>query len=248
MAKSWIRNTDWRWVQTRLKTLGFDPGPIDGEFGPLTQWAVVEFKKSRGLKARPFVGPITIAALRDGITVPPRQIGDVDMPPWLRLAHGYMGLREIPGPQHAKEILNWWQQLGLGFRTDETPWCAGFVNAMILKAGLPITPKYRAAALGWRWTGYGQRLEGPALGAVMSMVRPGRPGSGHMTFVAGIDRQGRIQGVGGNQGNRVRVNSYGVWDRDAQYHWPEGTPMPEKVGVEHLPLFDASGAVLRNEA
>jgi peptidoglycan hydrolase-like protein with peptidoglycan-binding domain len=50
-------------IQQALSTAGFVPGPIDGEFGPHTQAAVVAFQLSRGLLADGEVGPITAAEL-----------------------------------------------------------------------------------------------------------------------------------------------------------------------------------------
>jgi hypothetical protein len=52
-----------RGVQTRLKELGFDPGPIDGVFGAGTRAAVVAFQQSRGLAPDGVVGPKTKEAL-----------------------------------------------------------------------------------------------------------------------------------------------------------------------------------------
>ena len=239
--------------QRLLKKHGFYAGRIDGIAGPQTSAATIAFKKSRGLKPRDFVGPVTAMALRRSIKpAPPALTGangdNHEMPPWLRIAASFLGLREIKGRLHNLQIVKWWQKLGLSFRDDETPWCAGFGNAMILEAGLPIVKKYRAAALGWRWNGYGTRLAGPALGAVMSMERPGKPGSGHMTFVAGRDARGRIMGLGGNQGNAVSINPYHPTARNAQYHWPEGVPLPRDVGLHTLPIVSSGGAMLRNEA
>ena len=172
----------------------------------------------------------------------------VELPPWARIAYGYLGLREIPGPQHNKNILSWWEKLKLPFNDDETPWCAGFVNAMVQAAGLPIVSKNRAAALGWRWNGYGTRLAGPALGSVMSITRPVRPGSGHQTFVVGRTSDNFIVGLGGNQGNKVGLNPYHPTLRDAQYHWPEGSSPPSRTGLQTLPVIDIDAVVLRNEA
>lgn len=238
--------------QRLLRKHGFDPGPIDGVDGPRTRKATIAFKRSRGLRARDYVGPLTKMALREGITPADEAfmpgITLASQPIWMRLAYSYLGLREIPGPRHNKEILSWWEMLSLPFNDDETPWCAGFVNAMILKAGLPIVDKNRAAALGWRWNGYGKKLDGPALGAVMSMTRPGKPGSGHMTFVAGRDRSGNIMGLGGNQGNMVSINPYDPTARDAQYHYPETVSLPVTIGLETLPMINGTGAKLVNEA
>ena len=51
-------------LQTMLKTLGFDPGAIDGKFGPGTKAALISFQKSKGLLADGKAGPNTMAALQ----------------------------------------------------------------------------------------------------------------------------------------------------------------------------------------
>lgn len=238
--------------QKLLKRYGFYHGRIDGIDGPKTSAATIAFKQSRGLRARDYVGPVTIMALRKAIRPVAANIASdgerYPMPVWLRLAYSHLGLREIVGRHHNAEILGWWERLSLPFKDDETPWCAGFGNAMVQAAGLPIVSKNRAAALGWRWNGYGTRLDGPALGAIMSMERPGKPGSGHMTFVAGRDKRGNIMGLGGNQGNMVSINPYSPTARNAQYHWPEGSPTPAEIGLNSLPVITSSGAKLTNEA
>jgi len=50
-------------LQKKLKELGFNPGVIDGDFGPGVQAAVLAFQKSKGLLADGTVGPRTLAAL-----------------------------------------------------------------------------------------------------------------------------------------------------------------------------------------
>ena len=52
-----------RKLQAKLAALGFDPGVLDGEFGPHTQAAVVAFQLANGLTPDGEVGPMTAAAL-----------------------------------------------------------------------------------------------------------------------------------------------------------------------------------------
>lgn len=51
-------------VQNRLKIKGFDPGSLDGVFGPQTTAAVVAFQTANNLVPDGLVGPQTLARLR----------------------------------------------------------------------------------------------------------------------------------------------------------------------------------------
>lgn len=46
-----------RWLQERLRDLGYDPGPVDGLFGYQTHSAVMEFQRDFGLKVDAVAGP-----------------------------------------------------------------------------------------------------------------------------------------------------------------------------------------------
>lgn len=56
---------DTRWVQTRLNVLGAHL-VIDGNYGRVTRRAVVEFQKTHSLTPDGLIGPLTLAALRQG--------------------------------------------------------------------------------------------------------------------------------------------------------------------------------------
>lgn len=54
---------DVRWLQTGLKTLGYDPGPIDGIMGPRTTAAIKQFQADNGLVPDGWAGIATEAKL-----------------------------------------------------------------------------------------------------------------------------------------------------------------------------------------
>jgi peptidoglycan hydrolase-like protein with peptidoglycan-binding domain len=65
LLKRGSRGEDVRRLQEALKRLGFDPGPIDGIFGPKTEAAVKAFQKKYGLVVDGIVGPQTWAKINE---------------------------------------------------------------------------------------------------------------------------------------------------------------------------------------
>lgn len=51
-------------LQRALKSVGYNPGAIDGSYGPSTESAVKQFQQANGLVADGIAGPKTIAALK----------------------------------------------------------------------------------------------------------------------------------------------------------------------------------------
>lgn len=54
-------------LQRDLKTLGFDPGVVDGRMGPATRGAVRDFQRDRGLAVDGIPGPMTMAEIAEAI-------------------------------------------------------------------------------------------------------------------------------------------------------------------------------------
>ena len=57
------KGSDVEQIQTFLRAKGFDPGPIDGVFGPRTKVAVIAFQRANNLIVDGIVGPQTLAKL-----------------------------------------------------------------------------------------------------------------------------------------------------------------------------------------
>ncbi len=57
------RGSDVMEIQSLLKKIGYDPGPIDGIFGRRTQQAIIQFQKDNGLTADGIIGPNTYRVL-----------------------------------------------------------------------------------------------------------------------------------------------------------------------------------------
>ncbi|HEY3446429.1 MAG TPA: glucosaminidase domain-containing protein [Myxococcales bacterium] len=63
LQRSGSRGLQVKDIQERLKTAGFDPGPVDGQFGPRTEAAVKKFQADKKLVVDGIVGPQTWGAL-----------------------------------------------------------------------------------------------------------------------------------------------------------------------------------------
>lgn len=162
--------------------------------------------------------------------------------PWIKVARKYIGLAEIPGKQTAPGIARWLRELRAWWTDDETPWCGVYVGACLSEAGMG-RPKhwYRARA----YLEWGQRIAGPAYGAIAIYERGG---GGHVNFVVGVDRDGNILGLGGNQSNRVTIARFSQ-ERVLGYVWPrrpDGSPDP--FYLTPLPTLASNEPLSQNEA
>lgn len=114
---------------------------------------------------------------------------------WMDIAIKELGVTEIKGSKHNPRVIEYHATTGK-FKNDETPWCSSFVNWCITQANLKGTNS--AAAFSWRK--YGKKLSKPAFGAIAIMTYS------HVGFVAGINSDGRIVLLGGNQGDAVNLS------------------------------------------
>lgn len=139
-------------------------------------------------------------------------------PAWLAEARRYIGQREIKGVNHNPLILGWWRAIKRGgIKTDEVPWCAAFIGAMLEAVGI-VSSRFESAKSYLSW---GMPLNEPAVGCVVVF---NRDGGGHVGFVVGQTRHGLLLVLGGNQGDAVSVAAFSR-DRVAGYRWPMAVPL-----------------------
>jgi len=223
-------------IQQRLIDLGFSVGKAgaDGVIGADTERAIIAFKKSVGLLARPYIGPVTIAKLFPDVSKPeiPATNGE---PRWLTFARRYSGLREIKGKKHAPEIIEMWRVLKLPFTDDETAWCAGYVGFVLESMGIKST----RSGLARSYENWGVKLAKPVTGCIVTFKRTG---GGHVGFVVGRDAKGNIMVLGGNQSDAVNIKPFAT-SRVTGYWWPKGEPLPNG----QLPTLASDGKVSTNE-
>ncbi len=115
-------------VQKKLAALGFDPGPIDGEYGAATTAAVRAFQKAGQIEVDGIVGPETRAALSAKKTA--SIVRDLAQARTARSTAGQLALAEAikhlgekEQPQNSNRT-----EFGKWFGVDGVPWCNIFVS------------------------------------------------------------------------------------------------------------------------
>lgn len=143
-------------------------------------------------------------------------------PVWLAIARRELGVAEIPGEEHSARILEYHWATTLRATADEVPWCAAFVCWVLEKASID-SPRSAAARDFLKW---GVQLPEPRPGCIVVLKRGTQAWQGHVTLFDGWAGPGKFRGIGGNQSNRVNVQTFsaaGVLG----YRWPAEAAPPE---------------------
>lgn len=139
----------------------------------------------------------------------------MDQPRWLDIAWAELGQREMAGKANNARILEYYSDAGHPEVThDEVAWCAAFVGACLIRAGLSGTGSLMARS----YLAWGAPLDGPRIGAIAILPRGSDPASGHVGFVAGVTT-GSILLLAGNQGDAVSVQRFSK-SQVLGYRWP----------------------------
>ena len=229
---------DVRDLQSRLQMLGYYRGRVDGIVGPKTEAAIIAFKVARGLRARAYVGPLTMAALVKASTALRPMDPPANQPPWLNELAAVLGWHEV---RDNAALRAWLRTDGRALGDPAAlPWCGDATETAILRAlpSEPLVDDTRGNPYWARnWQTFGVPC-GQVVGAAVPMVRQG---GGHIAFLLGVspDRR-KIRCRGGNQSNMV---SDAWFDTGAvlDYRWPRTWPAAFQTPA---PVMDPGGAIL----
>lgn len=146
-------------------------------------------------------------------------------PRWLVRGRKEIGTKEIKGPKHSNAVLGY----GIDARvpdtsSDEIPWCAWFVGAMLEREGIRGT--HSALARSYEQKGWGVSLPKDELrpGAIAVLNRPGGAAwQGHVGIVVGSNDT-HVFLLGGNQNNQVSIAPFAK-SRIVAVKWPANEPI-----------------------
>ena len=168
--------------------------------------------------------------------------------PWMKIARSYLGIKEIKGQKTNPEIQKMLSSMGkyskedkAWWKDDETPWCGLFVGFCLGEGGR-FVPKNWYRALAYKDAGM-RKLAKPCYGAIAVFSRTG---GGHVGFVVGKSKTGKVLILGGNQNDAVSIKAFDM--QAGEYFWAShwisaealrGSPRPDRYD---LPVFDNAQA------
>jgi uncharacterized protein (TIGR02594 family) len=170
-------------------------------------------------------GPKTLAALEAAMAKEAIPYSGKLMHP-IDLLRTKIGLKEIPGKLHNREIQEFLEACdNIGGRKDkklhpdEVPWCSGVINWLAEQCGMVKTNN----ALASSWDKYSEACDDwVEEGDIVTLAQPGR----HVTLAnKRFNRKTAktFEGLGGNQGNMVKVSTYSCTKIKAARKWK---PLP----------------------
>src|SRR5262245_57544695 len=125
--------------------------------------------------------------------------------PWMPIAQGELGTREVAGAGSNPDVVEYYAEAGHPeIANDEPAWCAAFVGAMLGRDGYPNTGSLAARS----YLNYGRKLDIPEPGCIVVFWRDSPTSwQGHVAFFVSATGS-RVRVLGGNQSNAVTEADY----------------------------------------
>lgn len=144
---------------------------------------------------------------------------------WIIEAKKCVGIQEV---KDQLTIKGWAKTMGPKWYSDQVdptksdgfgPWCGLFVAHCMYVAKIALPDNYFRAS---SWLSWGQKLDKPVAGCVVTFTRNG---GGHVGFVLGVTANGKLVVIGGNQGNKVCIE---IFDpaKATGYRYPSNVVVP----------------------
>ena len=153
----------------------------------------------------------------------------ISIPAWFQWALLEVGVRETPGKGSTQRVIDYRSISAIPLKGDDSdvPWCSVFANAAFVANG--IEGIRSALARSFESNSNFIRLNGPALGAVVTFWRGNpRGGLGHVGFYR-AESKSHIYVLGGNEGDRVDVAPFPAQSPSfglVGYWWPKTVSLP----------------------
>lgn len=123
----------------------------------------------------------------------------------LEIAQSYLGMN-ASDPKQAQTLAAFFETAG-GFDIDPstTAWCAAFMNSVLAASGIEGTGSLMAQS----FLDFGTPVRTPSKGDIVVFERGASgSGKGHVGLVAGINSNGTLQVLGGNQSNSTSIETF----------------------------------------
>ena len=138
-------------------------------------------------------------------------------PPWLTVVLSQIGVTEIVGPSGSNPVVEEYLAVVGMPSDDDIAWCSALANWSFKTVGIKTNCKPNAQS--FLRDSHFMFINEPVLGCVVVFKRGNEPWMGHVAFYLDVNKA-NIVCVGGNQSNRVGVNSYAA-SKKMGYLWPK---------------------------